>query len=138
SSLLTTHIHHKSANLPPTVFPALPVIGHLYLLKKPLYRTLAKVSAKYGPVLFLRLGFRRVLLISSPSAAEECFMKNDIIFANRPHLSLATTTLALAGLPMVTTGVTYTKLLEPKSCPLPASMSSMTYALRKAGFWSAN
>ncbi|KAI7740856.1 hypothetical protein M8C21_020162 [Ambrosia artemisiifolia] len=86
SYLLITHIHHKSANLPPTVFPALPVIGHLYLLKKPLYRTLAKISAKYGPVLFLRLGFRRVLLISSPSAAEECFTKNDIIFANRPHL----------------------------------------------------
>ncbi|KAI7732041.1 hypothetical protein M8C21_008245, partial [Ambrosia artemisiifolia] len=86
SYLLTTHIHRKSANLPPTVFPAFPIIGHLYLLKKPLYRTLAKISAKYGPVLFLRFGFRRVLLISSPSAAEECFTKNDIIFANRPHL----------------------------------------------------
>ncbi|KAJ0925541.1 putative isoflavone 2'-hydroxylase [Helianthus annuus] len=86
SYLFTTHFRRKSANLPPTVFPVLPIIGHLYLLKQPLYRTLAKISAKYGPVLLLRFGFRRVLLISSPSAAEECFTKNDIIFANRPHM----------------------------------------------------
>ncbi|MFS7951687.1 putative isoflavone 2'-hydroxylase [Helianthus anomalus] len=86
SYLLTTHFRRKSANLPPTVFPVLPIIGHLYLLKQPLYRTLSKISAKYGPVLLLRFGFRRVLLISSPSAAEECFTKNDIIFANRPHM----------------------------------------------------
>ncbi|KAJ0579996.1 putative isoflavone 2'-hydroxylase [Helianthus annuus] len=79
-------IRRKSSNHPPTVFPTLPIIGHLYLLKPPVYRTLAKLSTKYGPVLLLRLGFRRVLLISSPSAAEECFTKNDIIFANRPHM----------------------------------------------------
>ncbi|KAM0007366.1 putative isoflavone 2'-hydroxylase [Helianthus debilis subsp. tardiflorus] len=86
SYLFTTHFRRKSANLPPTVFPVLPIIGHLYLLKPPLYRTLAKISAKYGPVLLLRFGFLRVLLISSPSAAEECFTTNDIIFANRPRL----------------------------------------------------
>ncbi|KAJ0795311.1 putative isoflavone 2'-hydroxylase [Helianthus annuus] len=86
SYLFTTHFRSKSANLPPTVFPVLPIIGHLYLLKLPLYRTLAKISTKYGPVLLLRFGFRRVLLISSPSAAEECFTTNDIIFANRPRL----------------------------------------------------
>ncbi|KAK8688407.1 hypothetical protein V6N13_087174 [Hibiscus sabdariffa] len=31
-----------------------------------------------------RLGSRRVLVLSSPSAVEECFSKNDMIFANRP------------------------------------------------------
>ncbi|KAM0066609.1 putative isoflavone 2'-hydroxylase [Helianthus debilis subsp. tardiflorus] len=85
--LLASYLfRRKSANLPPTVFPVLPIIGHLYLLKPPLHRTLAKISAKYGPVLHLQLGFRRVLLVSSPSATEECFTKNDIIFANRPHM----------------------------------------------------
>ncbi|PWA49542.1 cytochrome P450-like protein [Artemisia annua] len=83
--LITTHIYHKFANLPPTIFPNIPIIGHLYLLKKPLYRTLATLSAKHGPILFIRFGSRNVLLVSSPSISEECFTKNDVIFANRPR-----------------------------------------------------
>ncbi|CAH1442684.1 unnamed protein product [Lactuca virosa] len=86
SYFFTLHLHRKFSNLPPTVFPTLPIIGHLYLLKPPVYRTFAKISAKYGPILLLRLGSRRVVLLSSPSAAEECFTKNDIIFANRPRM----------------------------------------------------
>ncbi|PWA55565.1 cytochrome P450 mono-oxygenase [Artemisia annua] len=85
SYIITSNLsRRKSSNLPPTVFPSVPIIGHLYLLKPPVYRTLAKISAKYGPIVFLRFGSRRVLLVSSPSASEECFTKNDIIFANRP------------------------------------------------------
>ncbi|KAD6119050.1 hypothetical protein R6Q59_025148 [Mikania micrantha] len=34
----------------------------------------------------LRFGSRPVLVITSPSAAEECFTKNDIVLANRPLL----------------------------------------------------
>ncbi|KAF8377608.1 hypothetical protein HHK36_030990 [Tetracentron sinense] len=83
--LLTKHVLHKSKNLPPSPL-SLPFLGHLYLLKKPLHRTLATISAQHGPILFLRFGSRPVLLVSSPSAAEECFTKNDIVFANRPRL----------------------------------------------------
>ncbi|KAL8225903.1 hypothetical protein R6Q57_018460 [Mikania cordata] len=86
SYLFTSHFRRRYANLPPTIFPSLPIIGHLYLIKPPLYRTLAKISAKYGTILQLQLGFRRVLVVSSPSAAEECFTKNDIVFANRPKM----------------------------------------------------
>ncbi|KAL8261109.1 hypothetical protein R6Q59_025158 [Mikania micrantha] len=82
----TSLFRRRSTNLPPTVFPSLPIIGHLYLLKPPLYRTLAKISAKHGPILQLRFGFRRVLLINSPAIAEECLTKNDIVFANRPRM----------------------------------------------------
>ncbi|KAI3522233.1 hypothetical protein L1887_11717 [Cichorium endivia] len=86
SFLFASHFHRrKFSNLPPTLFPTLPVIGHLHLLKKPLYKTFAKFSAKHGPILLIRFGSRRVLLVSSPSAAEECFTKNDVIFANRPR-----------------------------------------------------
>lgn len=74
-------------NLPPTP-PARPIIGHLHLLKQPVHQTLHELSLRYGDILFLRYGTRRVLVISSPSAVEECFTKNDVIFANRP-LSLA-------------------------------------------------
>ncbi|KAL8131104.1 cytochrome P450 81Q32-like [Apium graveolens] len=73
-------------NLPPSPFPALPIFGHLYLLKKPLHKTLSGLSKKYGPVFYFLYGSRRVLFVSSAAAAEECFTKNDIIFASRPNI----------------------------------------------------
>lgn len=75
-------------NLPPAP-PSLPVIGHLHLLKKPLYRNFQKLSAKYGPVMSLRLGSRLAVVVSSSSAVEECFTKNDVVLANRPRLLIA-------------------------------------------------
>ncbi|KAL5559125.1 hypothetical protein UlMin_035336 [Ulmus minor] len=86
--IFTNHLLHVIRNLPPTPLLCLPIIGHLYLLKRPVYRTLSKLSDRYGPVLFLWYGSRRVLVVSSPSAAEECLTKNDIVFANRPNLML--------------------------------------------------
>ncbi|XP_019174307.1 PREDICTED: isoflavone 2'-hydroxylase-like [Ipomoea nil] len=83
---LTTHLLTKFQNLPPTPSISLPLIGHLYLIKKPLHRTLANISRKHGPVLFLKFGSRPVLLVSSPSAVEQCFTKNDVVLANRPRL----------------------------------------------------
>ncbi|MCL7036877.1 hypothetical protein MKW94_025422 [Papaver nudicaule] len=75
----------KKRNLPPSP-PSHPIFGHLRLLKKPLYRTLATISNQYGPILYLRFGTRPVVVVSSPSLAEECLTKNDVIFANRPRL----------------------------------------------------
>ncbi|XP_047316361.1 cytochrome P450 81Q32-like [Impatiens glandulifera] len=72
-------------NLPPSP-PSLPILGHLHLLKKPLHRTLHHLSQTYGPVYLLRFGSRLALVVSSPSLAEECFIKNDVVFANRPRL----------------------------------------------------
>ncbi|XP_071923596.1 cytochrome P450 81Q32-like [Coffea arabica] len=82
--------------------PSLPLIGHLHLLKEPLNQTLQSLCSKYGDILLLRLGVRKVLIVTSPSAAEECFTKNDIIFANRPktmsskHFSYNYTTISVA------------------------------------------
>ncbi|KAK9165857.1 hypothetical protein Scep_001048 [Stephania cephalantha] len=76
---------HTKKNLPPSP-PSLPILGHLHLTKKPLHRTLHTISNKYGPVVLLHFGSLPVLLVSSPSAIEECFIKNDIIFAQRPQI----------------------------------------------------
>ncbi|KAK3016875.1 hypothetical protein RJ639_005890, partial [Escallonia herrerae] len=72
-------------NLPPSP-PSYPIIGHLHLIKEPIHQVLQQLSHKYGPIFALRFGSSPVLVISSPTAVEECFTKNDIIFANRPSL----------------------------------------------------
>ncbi|KAL5711459.1 hypothetical protein ACHQM5_021912 [Ranunculus cassubicifolius] len=84
--LLKFFTSRRNKNLPPSP-PSIPIIGHFHLLKKPpFHRTLAKLSSKYGPVLRLQFGSRPVVVVSSPSAVEECFTKkNDITFANRPR-----------------------------------------------------
>ncbi|XP_059281581.1 cytochrome P450 81C13-like [Lycium ferocissimum] len=84
SIFLLKHLLHPRKRLPPSPL-SLPIIGHLYLIKNSLHHTLTSLSTKYGPVLYLRFGCRNILVVSSPSAVEECFTKNDIIFANRPQ-----------------------------------------------------
>ncbi|KAJ9670580.1 hypothetical protein PVL29_026863 [Vitis rotundifolia] len=70
--------------LPPSP-PAIPILGHLHLLlKQPIHRHQQTLSQKYGPIFSLRFGSRLLVIISSPSTVEECFTKNDIVFANRP------------------------------------------------------
>ncbi|KAG6471379.1 cytochrome P450 81Q32-like [Zingiber officinale] len=71
--------------LPPSP-PSFPLLGHLHLLKPPIHRSLAAISSAQGPVLLLRFGYRPVLLVSSPTAAEECFTVHDVAFANRPRI----------------------------------------------------
>lgn len=74
----------KPSNLPPSP-PSLPIIGHLHHLNHPLiHRTLLQLSHKYGPVMSLRFGSRLVVVVSSWTAAEECFTTNDVVLANRP------------------------------------------------------
>ncbi|CAH9053827.1 unnamed protein product, partial [Cuscuta europaea] len=84
--LISNQFHRKLKNYPPTPFLTLPVLGHLYLLKKHPHKTLTNISKRLGPVVLLKFGSRKVLLVSSPSAVEECLSKNDVVFANRPRL----------------------------------------------------
>ncbi|XP_077230983.1 cytochrome P450 81Q32-like [Tasmannia lanceolata] len=83
-----TRARAGSRKLPPSPPAARPFLGHLHLLENPLHRTLHKLSLKHGPILSLRFGSRLVVVVSSPTAIEECFTKNDANFANRPHLTM--------------------------------------------------
>ncbi|KAF8692298.1 hypothetical protein HU200_039907 [Digitaria exilis] len=78
---------HRSIPSP----PAFPIIGHLHLLKKPLHLSLAALAKRYGGdaagVLLLRFGAKPVLLVTSPSIADECFTVHDVALANRPGLA---------------------------------------------------
>ncbi|KAG2621735.1 hypothetical protein PVAP13_3NG304012 [Panicum virgatum] len=69
---------------------ALPVVGHLHLLKKPLHRSLAALAARYGDgtgLLLLRFGTKPVLFVTSPAVADECFTVHDVALADRPGLA---------------------------------------------------
>lgn len=81
--------HKKKIKLPPSPL-ARPIIGHLHILYPPNHHALHQLCTKYGPIIFLRLGNRPTVVISSASLAEECFTKNnDVSFADRPK-TLAT------------------------------------------------
>ncbi|KAL7594358.1 hypothetical protein Lser_V15G31156 [Lactuca serriola] len=75
--LVTTPRNHHHQNLPPTPL-SFPVIGHFHLIKDPIHRVLQTLSLKYGPVFTLLFGSRPVLVLSSPSAVEECFSQNNV------------------------------------------------------------
>ncbi|CAL9775009.1 unnamed protein product [Musa acuminata subsp. burmannicoides] len=80
----------------------LPFIGHVHLLRAPLHHSLARLADRHGDDLFLRLGSRPVLVISSPATVEECLASHNLSFLNRPlllsgkHLNYDGTTLAVA------------------------------------------
>ncbi|XP_019156460.1 PREDICTED: cytochrome P450 81E8-like [Ipomoea nil] len=82
--VLSNFFSNRRKNLPPAPL-ALPIVGHLYLIKNSIHQALASLSDKYGPVLYLRFGCQNFLVVSSPAAVEDCFTKNDIILANRPR-----------------------------------------------------
>ncbi|XP_028779065.1 isoflavone 3'-hydroxylase-like [Neltuma alba] len=74
----------KLKNIPPGP-PSVPFIANLHQLKKPLHRAPHRISQRYGQIISLWFGSRLVVVVSSPSAVQECFNKNDIVLANRPR-----------------------------------------------------
>lgn len=83
SEALTTKTKSPK-NLPPSP-PALPIIGHLHLLGRLPHQALARVAGRYGPIVYLRFGYKRSLLVSSPEIARECLKTNESCFLDRPQ-----------------------------------------------------
>ncbi|KAG2303222.1 hypothetical protein Bca52824_031873 [Brassica carinata] len=82
------YLFRSKLNLPPSPV-GFPVIGHLHLVKDHAHRCLRDLSKNLGPVFFLRLGSRRAVVVTSASAAEEFLSHgNDVVFANRPIITM--------------------------------------------------
>nr|ALO20342.1 cytochrome P450 [Cynodon dactylon] len=66
---------------------AVPVLGHLHLLKKPIHAALARLASQHGPLFSLRLGSRPAVVVTSAELARECFTEHDVTFATRPRFA---------------------------------------------------
>ncbi|XP_020236938.1 cytochrome P450 CYP736A12 [Cajanus cajan] len=66
-----------------------PILGSLHLLGANPYRDLHELAKKYGPIMYLRLGFVPTIVVSSPQAAELFLKTYDLVFASRPPLEAA-------------------------------------------------
>ncbi|XP_073134074.1 cytochrome P450 76T24-like [Henckelia pumila] len=70
--------------LPPGPYP-LPIIGNFLELGQNPHRSLTKLSEKYGPILYLKLGSVNTVVVSSPELARQVLQKHDQVFAGRTN-----------------------------------------------------
>lgn len=75
----------KKLNLPPGP-RGWPILGNLMSLGTHPQITLTNMAAVYGPILYLRLGQRDCIVVSSPEMAEEFLKTRDANFSGRPHM----------------------------------------------------
>ena len=70
---------------------AWPVIGHLHLLqgKVPIFRILASMADKLGPVFVVRLRMFPTLVVSNHEVVKESFTTNKKGFASHPNSTAA-------------------------------------------------
>ncbi|KAJ7013084.1 hypothetical protein NC653_002949 [Populus alba x Populus x berolinensis] len=61
-----------------------PIIGAIPLLGDLPHVTLAKMAKKYGPVMYLKMGTRDMVVASNPDAAQAFLKTLDLNFSNRP------------------------------------------------------
>nr|CAB3457678.1 unnamed protein product [Digitaria exilis] len=80
--------NRRRSKLPPSP-PSLPLIGHLHLIGRRAHRSFHELHLRYGGrgggLLFLQLGRRRTLVVSTAAAASDLFRNHDLAFASRPR-----------------------------------------------------
>ncbi|OIW08605.1 hypothetical protein TanjilG_03281 [Lupinus angustifolius] len=71
------HLRH-----PPSPF-ALPIVGHLHLLQPIIHQAFRDLSLKHGPLIYLKLGYARFVVASSPEVAKEILKINELTYSSR-------------------------------------------------------
>ncbi|KAL0775482.1 hypothetical protein Bca101_040634 [Brassica carinata] len=68
---------------------ALPLIGHLHLIGKVLPVSFQSLARKHGPLMEIRLGASKCVVVSSSSVAREIFKDQELNFSSRPEFGSA-------------------------------------------------
>lgn len=68
---------------------ALPFIGHLHLVGKVLPVSFQSLAHKHGPLMEIRLGASKCVVVSSSSVAREIFKDQELNFSSRPEFGSA-------------------------------------------------
>jgi len=76
----------KTTTSPPEASGAWPIIGHLKVFSGSdlPHVTLSSMADRYGPIFMVRLGIRKVLVVSNWEIAKEIFTTHDMIVSDRP------------------------------------------------------
>ncbi|KAJ0795450.1 putative cytochrome P450 [Helianthus annuus] len=78
---------YKTTATPPKASGAWPIIGHFKVFRGPdlPHVTLSSMADRYGPIFMIRLGIRKVLVVSNWEIAKEIFTTHDVIVSDRPN-----------------------------------------------------
>ncbi|XP_024972548.1 cytochrome P450 CYP82D47-like [Cynara cardunculus var. scolymus] len=80
-------IYNRTTSTAPEAGGAWPIIGHFKLFGASSdlpHLALASLADRYGPIFTVRLGIRRVLVVSGWEIAKEIFTTHDVIVSDRP------------------------------------------------------
>ncbi|CAA3025243.1 ferruginol synthase-like [Olea europaea var. sylvestris] len=72
----------RTGRLPPGPHP-FPIIGNILQLGENPHQSLTKLSKIYGPLMYLKLGSRDSIVISSPDIAKQVLQEHDQVFSSR-------------------------------------------------------
>ncbi|XP_039591017.1 cytochrome P450 2J6-like isoform X1 [Polypterus senegalus] len=87
--LISDYFWSKPPNNFPPGPPSLPFIGHLFHFdSKAPHTTLFNIAKKYGDVFSLRIGRRRLVVLSGYKIMKEAFVQNGDIYVDRPSFPL--------------------------------------------------
>ncbi|KAH7677334.1 flavonoid 3'5'-hydroxylase protein [Dioscorea alata] len=80
--------HHRSTLPHPPGPRGYPILGALPLIGPAAHVSLANLAKRYGPIMYLKLGTRSVVVASTSSAARSFLTTFDRQFANRPTATM--------------------------------------------------
>ncbi|XP_024525444.1 flavonoid 3'-monooxygenase-like [Selaginella moellendorffii] len=86
--LLIRRIRSPQQRLPPGPF-SFPVFGALFSLEEPLHHHFAKISKKYGPIVYLKIGMAPFVVVNDNEMAAEVLKAHDLEFPNWNNLIMA-------------------------------------------------
>ncbi|KAK4422732.1 Geraniol 8-hydroxylase [Sesamum alatum] len=78
-----TTVKIKTKRLPPGP-TGLPVLGSLVTIGNRPHESLSKLAKTYGPLMTVKFGMIKIVVVSSAEMAREIFQKNDQAFSGRP------------------------------------------------------